>query len=172
VTGTRLLLAAFIVVAAATASVAQAPPDLTGTWRMDVPASDHEHAFHGQRLEIRQSPELVRIDAYWTDETGRTQFLPWDLRIGRFGPRRGGDHSRAPLVQARWNGQKLIMVKSPGQGNSAIWILSRPEPDTLIIETISMRGLSATMLEESAIPREYGRKRFVFRRQATEGVMP
>jgi hypothetical protein len=164
---TRLLTLAIIVFCSVAIPAAQRSPDLSGTWQMDVAASDSEHAFHGQRLVITQSESLVRIDAQWTDETGRTQFLPWDLRINRWGPRRGGEHSRAPLVQARWDGAKLIMVKSPRQTNSAIWMLSLADARTLQIETISMPGLSATF-KEVAIPREYGRRRFVFRRVPEE----
>lgn len=151
-------------------AAAQTRPDLSGTWQMDIAASDHQYAFHGQRLAITQAERLVRIDAYFTDETGRTQHLPWDLRIGQWGPRRGGPHSRAPIVQARWDGPTLIMVKSPRQNNSAIWILRLVDPRTLVIETISMPGLSASFAE-AAIPREFGRRRFVFRRQA-EGSAP
>lgn len=167
---TRVFTLAIVVFCSVAVPAAQRSPDLAGTWQMDVAASDSEHAFHGQRLVITQSESLVRIDAYWTDETGRTQFLPWDLRINRWGPRRGGEHSRAPLVQARWDGAMLIMVKSPRQNNSAIWMLSLADARTLYIETISMPGLSATF-REAAIPREYGRRRFVFKR-APEGQAP
>ena len=148
-------------------AAAQERPDLSGTWQMDVARSDQEHAFHGQRLIIKQTESLVRLDAQWTDQTGRTQFLPWDLRINRWGPRRGGDHATQPLVQARWDGRKLIMLKAPGEGSSVLWILSLAEGGAeLVIETISMRNLGESMFRESAIPKEYGRLRFIFRKLA------
>lgn len=146
---------------------AQERPDLSGTWQMEVSRSDQEQAFHGQRLIIKQSESLVRLDAQWTDQTGRTQFLPWDLRINRWGPRRGGDHSKQPLVQARWDGRKLIMLKAPGEGSSALWILSLADGgDELVIETISMRNLGESTFRESSIPKEYARLRFIFRKIA------
>ena len=48
-----------------------------GTWQMDVARSDQEHAFHGQRLHHQAIPRAasLRLDAQWTDQTGRTQYV-------------------------------------------------------------------------------------------------
>jgi len=146
----------------------QPRPDFTGEWRMDVARSARRLAFHGDYLRIVQSPTIITFTATWVDELGRTQRLPWDLRIDRWGPRRGGDQSRQPLVQARWDGQKLIVIKAPGTGYSAVWIWSLSDDGSeLSIESINIGGLDQWAFKEAAIPRAFGRLRHVFTRAAS-----
>ena len=96
-----------------------------------------------------------------------TRLLPWELRIGRWGPRRGGDYSNQPLVQAPFDGRKLIMIKAPGTGFSALWIWTlSADRSELVVESINIAGLGDWAFKETVIPREFVRLKHVFTRIA------
>jgi hypothetical protein len=89
---------------------------------------------------IRQDPDAVDFTAI--QYVGAPQIpafnvIPWKLRFNRWGPRRGGENSLEPKLQARWDGNKLIYVKAPGESFSVLFIWSLDGPDELLVEEVN-----------------------------------
>lgn len=141
---------------------AQDRPDFSGVWAMDSARSEATGVY-GQVRVIRQA--TAEINLAILHHAGKSwNVIPWRLRINRWGPRRGGDQSREPIVQARWDGEKLIVVKSPGQSYSTLWIYSllagRQE---MLVEAVNWTSIPWDFdFREKSIPRAYARNRYVY----------
>jgi len=89
-------------------------------------------------------------------------------RIGRYGPRRGGERSREPLVQARWDGDELIILKAPGETYSVLWMWRLgADGNELVVESIDTGMPSSFDFKRSSIPRAYAPYRHIYVRVPT-----
>jgi hypothetical protein len=123
-------------------------PDFSGVWSLDVSRSDAAGVY-GQVRVVTQTPDAVHMAAFelttrfrevWvaagTTYIPQIAIAPWKLRFNRFGPRRGGDNSREPLVQARWDANSLVVLKQLGE-NSFAWIWTLINDSEVIAETFN-----------------------------------
>lgn len=121
-------------------------PDFSGVWSLDVSRSDPAGVY-GQVRVVTQTPDAVHLAAFelttrfrdvWvaagTIYAPQIAIAPWKLRFNRFGPRRGGDNSREPLVQARWDAHRLVVLKQLGE-NSFAWIWTLINENEMTAET-------------------------------------
>jgi hypothetical protein len=122
-------------------------PDFSGVWSVDAARSDP--GVYGQVRVVSQTPDAVQMAAFelttrfrdvWvaagTTYVPHIAIAPWRLRFNRFGPRRGGDNSREPLVQARWDATSLVVLKQLGE-NSFAWIWTLINQNEMIAETFN-----------------------------------
>ena len=87
------------------------------------------------------------------------------LAIRSLGTATRGNGSREPLIQARWNGQKIIGVKAPHTSYAFVLIFSlSADRQELLVETVNPDGIQSTF-EESSVSSAYQRRRFVFARE-------
>jgi hypothetical protein len=121
-------------------------PDFSGVWSLDVSRSDPAGVY-GEVRVVTQTPDAVHMAAFelttrfrevWvaagTPYVPQIAIAPWKLRFNRFGPRRGGDYSREPLVQARWDANSLVVLKQLGE-NSFAWIWTLIKENEMNAET-------------------------------------
>ena len=107
-------------------AVSTQKPDFSGAWEMDVARSDGEYTFHSQKLEIRQTEREFSVVATYRDTNRRFWTLPWDYKFDGWFPRRGERDSKEPLIQARWDGDKIVALKAPGTSMPAGFVLAYP----------------------------------------------
>jgi hypothetical protein len=147
---------------------AQTAPDFSGVWMVDNSRSDPNP--YGQIRVIHQNIDAIdftSIEYVRNPRMPNLNVVPWKLRFNRWGPRRGKEDSREPKVQARWDGSKLIYVKSPGESFSALVIWSLGAPDELLVEGVSWTSIPQSFqFTERAIPSAYARSRHYYRRVA------
>ena len=123
-------------------------PDFSGVWSLDVSRSDPAGVY-GEVRVVTQTSDAVHMAAFelttlfrevWvaagTPYVPEIAIAPWRLRFNRFGPRRGGDNSREPLVQARWDANSLVVLKQLGE-NSFAWIWTLTNENEMIAETFN-----------------------------------
>jgi hypothetical protein len=147
-------------------------PDFSGVWSLDVSNSDPAGVY-GQVRIVTQRSDAVHMAAFelttrfrdvWvaagTTYVPQIAIIPWKLRLNHFGPRRGGDNSREPLVQARWNANSLVVLKQLGE-HSFAWIWTLINEDEMIAETFD--GVSPRFdFKRSSLPRRGASYRHIY----------
>jgi hypothetical protein len=122
---------------------AQTHPDFGGVWLVDMARKDAREVYAELRV-IEQTPEpmqltMVDYGAMWTGGAFRAvvRFTPWTYRFGSWGPRRGRPGSTEPITRARWSGDDLVLVKTPGQpaGHTWVWKISDDRAEVVQHET-------------------------------------
>ena len=150
---------------------AQTNPNFSGVWMLDTSHSDAGP--YGQIRVIWQNNAAVDFTAIQyagAPSIPAFNVIPWKLRFNRWGPRRGGENSLEPKVQARWDGNKLIYVKSPGESFSVLFIWSLEGPDELLVQGVNWTYLPDNFdFKERSIPSAYVRFHYVYRR--VDGVV-
>jgi hypothetical protein len=158
----RLLLVLIIV---ATVALEAQKPDFSGTWVLDRSRSDDPQHLHAEKFVIAQTESRFNVTAVYTDTLGKSWALQWDWQFNKWGPRRGGEGSKEPLIQARWDGPKIVGVKAPHTNYTFVMIFSlSPDRQELLVETVNPDGTQSTF-KESSVSAAYGRRRFVFTRE-------
>jgi hypothetical protein len=161
-------LLAFCVLSAA--PQAQPKPDFSGIWVLDPARSDER--VYGQLRVIAQTPSQIDMTVFQvasglprTESRGQTSIIPWELPFDRWRPRRGGDRSLEPIVQTRWDGDRLVTLKAPGTHYSALWIWSLSDDGT----TMTVEGISTSIgpsfdFKVSSAPRGFIPDRHIYTR--------
>jgi hypothetical protein len=143
---------------------AQNNPDFSGVWILDPSRSDSQEVY-GQMRVIKQTPAEIDMTAiHYAGYSDVLNVIPWTFRMNRWGPRRGGERSREPIVQARWDGKKLVAVKSPGQSYSVMWIWALSDAgNEMLVEAINWTYIpTGFAFKESSIPSAYTRRKYVY----------
>ncbi|MCC7124186.1 MAG: hypothetical protein IT178_05010 [Acidobacteria bacterium] len=144
---------------------AQDKPDFSGTWAIDRSRSDDPQYLHAEKFIIAQTLSRFNVTAIYTDTLGKLWELPWDWQFDRWRPRRGGAGSQEPLIQARWDGQKVVGIKAPFTSYTMAFIFSLSDDrQELLVESVNPGGIQSTFKESSVSPL-YVRRRFVFIRE-------
>ena len=144
---------------------AQDKPDFSGKWTLDRSRSEDPQYLHAEKFVIAQTPTTFSVTAIYTDTLGKLWHLPWDWQFNRWGPRRGGAASKEPLIQARWDGQKVVGIKAPHTSYTMAFIFGLSDDrQELLVDSVNPGGIQSTFKESSVSP-AYGRRRFVFRRE-------
>jgi hypothetical protein len=154
---------------AITPARAQQRPDFNGVWHIDVSRSERD--VYGQLRIITQHDTAIEMTALqYSDYSRAWNVIPWTFRINRWGPRRGGERSREPIVQARWDGDRLIAVKSPGESYSVLWIWSlAADGREMFVDAVGWTSLPRDFdFKESSIPAAYARNRFVYVKKSAD----
>ncbi len=164
----RVISTVLVVIAVfSTAARAQQKPDFSGVWALDPDRSD-DHVY-GQLRVITQTPTQIDMTVLQV-ASGQTSIIPWELPFDRWRPRRGGERSLEPVVQSRWDGNRLVTVKAPGTSYSILWMWSlSDEATTLTVETIST-GISPSFdFKAASAPRGFIPDRHIYTRVASPG---
>lgn len=141
---------------------AQDKPDFSGTWVLDRSRSEDPRYLHAEKFIIVQTPTRLNVTAIYTDTLGKLWQLPWDWQFNRWGPRRGGASSKEPLIQARWDGPKVVGIKAPHTSYTMAFIFGLSDDrQELLLESVNPGGIQSTF-KESSVSQAYGRRRFVF----------
>jgi hypothetical protein len=144
----------------------QSIPDFSGVWMLDAPRSDRSP--YGQLRVIWQSSDAIDFTAIQyagAPSIPGLHVIPWKLRFNRWGPRRGGENSREPKVQARWDGKKLLYVKAPGESFSVLFVWSLESRDELLVEEVNWTNIPYSFdFKERSIPSAYVRRRHYYER--------
>jgi hypothetical protein len=157
---------------------AQPKPDFSGIWVLDPARSDAR--VYGQLRVISQTSSQIDMTVFQvvsglpraestglsqTESRGQTSIIPWQLPFDRWRPRRGGDRSREPVVQTRWDGNRLVTVKAPGTHYSVLWIWSLSDDGTtMTVEGISTSISSSFDFKVASAPRGFVPDRHVYTR--------
>src|SRR5262245_52548219 len=146
---------------------AQQKPDFSGIWVLDPSQSD-ERGVYGQMRIVRQGPSSVEMTVLHF-ASGRVSVIPWHLPFDRWSPRRGGESSREPIVQSRWDGNRLITLKAPGTSYSVLWMWSlQPDGararDAWLADAISTGIGFSFDFKASSAPKGYIPDHFVYER--------
>ena len=161
----RIGFAATLALCLAVPITAQDKPDFSGRWVLDRSRSDDPNYLHAEKFIIAQTPTRFSVTAIYTDTLGKLWELPWDWQMNRWGPRRGGVGSKEPLIQARWDGQKVVGIKAPHTSYTMAFIFSLSDDrQEMLVESVNPGGIQSTF-KESSVSRAYGRRRFVFVRE-------
>ena len=165
---TRSVLAVLAAIAVLPAAAhAQQKPDFSGLWVLDPARSDDQ--VYGQMRVITQTPSRIDM-AVLQVASNQTSIIPWELPFDRWRPRRGGDRSLEPVVQSRWDGNRLITVKAPGTHYSVLWIWSLSDDGmTMTVDGISTRIPSSFDFKAASAPRGFIPNRHVYTRVAPPG---
>lgn len=142
---------------------AQSKPDLSGVWTLDAARSDSAGTYGQVRL-ITQTPTEFNLTVLQRERNvSEISVVPWKLRLGRYGPRRGEEGSREPVVQSRWDGDQLVTLKSPGESYSLLWIWSLLNAgQDLVVESISTPLPWAFDFKRSSLPKGRAFSRHVY----------
>ena len=160
----RSIPACLVAIAALSAQASAQQPDFSGVWVLD-PASSDERVY-GQLRVISQTPSQIDMTVFQV-ASGQTSIIPWQLPFGRWRPRRGGDRSLEPVVQARWDGNRLVTVKAPGTHYSVLWIWSLSDDGmTMTVDGISTSISSSFDFTVASAPRGFIPDRHVYTRVA------
>jgi hypothetical protein len=146
---------------------AQHKPDFSGVWVLDSSLSEGRP--YGQMRVISQTAE-------WIDMTvlhfaaSRTSIIPWRLPFDRWRPRRGGDTSLEPIVQSRWDGNRLVTLKAPGTHYSVLWVWTLSDEGTELTSNGISTGIGFGFdFKVSSAPRGYVPDRHVYRKVSSIG---
>jgi hypothetical protein len=163
----RSISACLVAIAALSAQPSAQQPDFSGVWVLDPARSDER--VYGQLRVISQTPSQIDMTVFQV-ASGQTSIIPWELPFYRWRPRRGGDRSLEPVVQARWDGNRLVTVKAPGTHYSVLWIWSLSDDGmTMTVEGISTSISSSFDFTVASAPRGFIPDRHVYTRvTATE----
>jgi hypothetical protein len=138
-------------------SPAKAVPDFSGIWLDDN--------VRGSMRVIRQTAEAVEMTIFErrTDYVQQITINPWKYTFDRFAPRRGGENSREPQTQARWEGDTLVSLKSLGVYSIASFF-TLTSSNEMLIEGLG-HGVSPTFdFRRASLPRGYILDRSTFTR--------
>jgi hypothetical protein len=141
---------------------AQTMPNFSGIWELDATRSDDR--VYGQLRVISHAPTGIQMTVFQV-ASGQTSIIPWDLPFDRWRPRRGGDRSLEPVVQSRWDGNRLVTVKAPGTSYSALWIWSLSDDAmTLTVDAISTSISPSFDFKVASAPRGFVPDRHIYKR--------
>jgi hypothetical protein len=145
------------------AARAQQKPDFSGVWELD-PARSDDRGVYGQLRVITQTPTQIDMAVlHFASRT--TSIIPWDLPLDRWRPRRGGDQSLEPIVQSRWDGNRLVTLKAPGTHYSVLWIWNLSDDGmTLTVDVISTQISPSFDFKAASAPRGFIPNRHVYSR--------
>jgi hypothetical protein len=144
------------------ATAAQQKPDFSGVWVLDASSSDER--VYGQMRVIDQTPDWIDM-AVLHFASGRTSITPWRLPFDRWRPRRGGDTSLEPIVQSRWDGNRLVTLKAPGTSYSVLWVWTLADDGATLISDAISTGIGFSFdFRASSAPRGYIPDRHVYRK--------
>ena len=153
-------IAAHVLVMAVLVPVASAQntPDFSGVWVIDPARSDLRNVYGQMRL-VRQTTDAVHVTVVHGTGFGSSptvSFIPWQYRIGRWGPRRGGEQSREPLARAQWDGGTLVTAKAPGTHYSVLqaWRLAADGKE-MIVQGVSKEVSFSFDFKVGNLPRRY-----------------
>jgi hypothetical protein len=163
----RCLPAVIIITLLPAEAGAQQKPDFSGIWALDRAQSDGH--VYGQIRVITQTPSHIEM-AVLHEASGQTSIIPWDLPFDRWRPRRAGEDSREPIVQSRWDGNRLVTVKAPATHYSVLWMWSLSDDGlTMTVDGISTRIDPSFDFRAASAPRGFIPNRHVYRRIAAPG---
>jgi hypothetical protein len=160
---TRSIPTVLIAIALVTVEArAQAAPGFSGVWELDATRSDDR--VYGQLRVISHAPTGIQMTVFQV-ASGQTSIIPWDLPFDRWRPRRGGDRSLEPVVQSRWDGNRLVTVKAPGTSYSVLWIWSLSDDAmTLTVDAITTSISPSFDFKVASAPRGFVPDRHIYRR--------
>jgi hypothetical protein len=146
---------------------AQQKPDFTGVWVLDPSRSERGGVYGQTRVITQTATEIDMTALHYADYSKAWNIIPWRFRFDRWGPRRGGERSREPVVQARWDGDKVIAVKSPGQSYSVLWIWTLVAGGRdLLVEAVNWTQIPGDFdFREASVPAAYARSKYVYVRR-------
>jgi hypothetical protein len=159
----RLIPALLVAIALLPAGMrAQQMPNFSGIWELDAARSDDR--VYGQLRVISHTPSRIHMTVFQV-AYGQTSIIPWEFTFDRWRPRRGGDHSLEPVVQSRWDGNRLVTVKAPGTHDSVLWIWSLSDDAmTLTVDTISTSISRSFDFTVASAPRGFIPDRHIYTR--------
>jgi len=149
---------------------AQQKPDFTGVWVLD-PSRSERGGVYGQMRVITQTAADIDMTAlHYAGYSKAWNIIPWRFRFDRWGPRRGGERSREPVVQARWDVDKVIAVKSPGESYSALWIWTLVAGgNEMLVEAVNWTQIPRDFdFREASVPTAYVRSKYVYVRRPND----
>jgi hypothetical protein len=147
------------------ATVAQQKPDFSGVWVLDSSRSDE--GVYGQMRVINQTADWIDM-AVLHFAASRTSITPWRLPFNRWRPRRGGDASLEPIVQTRWDGDRLVTLKAPGTHYSVLWIWTLSDDGAELTSEAISTGIGFSFdFKASSAPRGYVPNRHVYWKAAS-----
>ena len=167
----RSLSTVLVAIAALSAiPAAQQKPDFSGVWLLDPAQSDDR--VYGQLRVITQTPSHIEMAVLQlasgpsrAESRGQIAIIPWELPFDRWRPRRGGEKSLEPVVQSRWDGNRLVTVKAPGTNYSVLWIWSLSDDGmTMTVDGISTRISESFDFTVASAPRGFIPDRHVYTR--------
>jgi hypothetical protein len=142
------------------ATAAQQKPDFSGVWVLDASSSDER--VYGQMRLIDQTADWIDM-AVLHFASGRTSITPWRLPFDRWRPRRGGDTSLEPIVQSRWDGNRLVTLKAPGTSYSVLWAWTLSDDGTTLTSDAISTGIGFSFdFRVASAPRGYIPDRHVY----------
>ena len=160
----RSIPACLVAIAALSAQASAQQPDFSGVWVLDPARSDER--VYGQLRVISQTPSQIDMTVFQV-ASGQTSIIPWQLPFDRWRPRRGGNRSLEPVVQARWDGNRLVTVKAPGTHYSVLWIWSLSDDGmTMTVEGTSTSIRPSFDFKVASAPRGFIPDRHVYTRAA------
>lgn len=159
----RLVSTVIVAIAALSAAPgAQQKPDFSGVWLLDPAQSDDR--VYGQLRVITQTPSHIEM-AVLQLQSGQLAIVPWELPFDRWRPRRGGERSLEPVVQSRWDGNRLVTVKAPGTSYSVLWVWSLSDDGmTMTVDGITTRISDSFDFKVVSSPRGFIPDRHVYTR--------
>jgi hypothetical protein len=165
----RIRLTALLVLAVvcllSEAPGAQQKPDFSGVWVLDPSQSDE--GVYGQMRVISQTADWVDM-AVLHFAASRTSITPWRLPFNRWRPRRGGDTSLEPVVQTRWDGDRLVTLKAPATHYSVLWVWTLSNDGRELTSEGISTGIGFSFdFKVSSAPRGYVPNRHVYRKAAS-----
>jgi hypothetical protein len=142
---------------------AQEKPDFSGVWTLD--ASRSEGSPYGQMRVIDQTADGIHMTVLHF-ASHRTSIIPWRLPFNRWQPRRGPvDTSREPIVQSRWDGNRLVTLKAPGTSYSVLWVWTLSDDGTELTSQGISTGIGYSFdFKVSSAPRGFIPDRHVYRK--------
>lgn len=170
----RSLSTVLVAIAAlSTAPRAQQKPDFSGVWVLDPAQSDDR--VYGQLRVITQTPSHVDMAVLQltsgpprAESSRQLAIVPWELPFDRWRPRRGGERSLEPVVQSRWDGNRLVTVKAPGTNYSVLWVWSLSDDGMrMTVDGISTRISESFDFKVASSPRGFIPDRHVYTRVTT-----
>jgi hypothetical protein len=167
----RSVSTVLVVIAALSATPgAQQKPDFSGVWLLDPTQSDDR--VYGQLRVITQTSSHIEMAVLQlssgpprAESRGQIAIIPWELPFDRWRPRRGGEKSLEPVVQSRWDGNRLVTVKAPGTNYSVLWIWSLSDDGmTMTVDGVSTRISESFDFKVTSAPRGFIPDRHVYTR--------
>jgi hypothetical protein len=152
---------------------AQQKPDFTGVWVLDTSRSERSGVYGQMRVITQTATQIDMTALHYAGYSNAWNVIPWRFRFNRWGPRRGGERSREPVVQARWDGDKVIAVKSPGETYSVLWIWTLlAGGNEMLVEAVNWTQIPSDFdFHEGSVPTAYRRSQYVYVRRSSDSCM-
>jgi hypothetical protein len=157
------------VAALSAAAGAQQKPDFSGVWLLDPAQSDDR--VYGQLRVITQTPSHIEMAVLQVaglpraESRGQVAIIPWQLPFDRWRPRRGGEGSLEPVVQSRWDGNRLVTVKAPGTNYSVLWVWGLSDDGmTMTVDGVSTHISDSFDFKVASAPRGFIPDRHLYTR--------